>query len=303
MTDISSTAVLSMLERPSRQALPLPAGTCDAHVHIFEPSAASSVPKEWKDKAVVAPFASYRAMQQWIGFDRAILVQPSAYGRDCSVLLSVLAQAAGALRAVVVKDHTLSDREAQDLRAAGVRGLRFNDLVKGEDAQNVTTDSLPKLAPLMREMGWHAQIYATCDQIADSLPVWRAHGVPLIFDHLARIGPPVRDPRDPVVRFIANALADGDIWIKLTAYRNSSRGHPYEDVRPVHDALVRANPARLVWGSDWPFISKKNDPPSVGALLDVFSDWVSDETLRSKIFVSNAAELYGFDDTHMTAEK
>jgi predicted TIM-barrel fold metal-dependent hydrolase len=287
-----ATQVLSpLLARPSRPRRPLPPGACDCHAHLFGPFDRFPVPAGSVAKAILAPADAYRAMLDRVGFDRAVLVQPSAYGEDCDALLDALRRDPKRFRAIAVKGAGVSDRELAELHAMGVRGLRFNELVAGN---SVGFSALERLAPRLREIGWHAQVYATCDAIARSLPSLLSHGVPVVFDHLARVGPSERTFDDPSFRTVLRALADGKIWIKLTAYRNGRTPPVFEDVRAFHDAFVQTNPDRLLWGSDWPFLSAMNDPPDLGRLLDTFGDWVADDAVRRKILVDNPAALYGF---------
>jgi 2-pyrone-4,6-dicarboxylate lactonase len=74
-----------------------------------------------------------------------------------------------------------------------------------------------------------------------------------------------------------------------------SRAKPdYPDARPLHDALVAANPDRLLWGSDWPYVRMGDPTPDAGRLLDLFQAWVGDAELARRILVDNPAALYGF---------
>ncbi len=68
----------------------------------------------------------------------------------------------------------------------------------------------------------------------------------------------------------------------------------YPDARPFHEALVKANPDRLVWGSDWPHPRIEGEMPDAGRLFDLFCEWTPDEGTRKKILVDNPARLYGF---------
>ena len=65
-------------------------------------------------------------------------------------------------------------------------------------------------------------------------------------------------------------LREDRIWVKLSLCRNSTDHGRYTDLRPFHDALIAANPDRLVWGSDWPFIgldqTRMNAGPAHGYL-------------------------------------
>jgi 2-pyrone-4,6-dicarboxylate lactonase len=68
----------------------------------------------------------------------------------------------------------------------------------------------------------------------------------------------------------------------------------YPDARPFHEALVRANPERLVWGSDWPHPRIEGEMPDAGRLFELFQQWTPHEATRRRILVDNPARLYGF---------
>jgi len=57
---------------------------------------------------------------------------------------------------------------------------------------------------------------------------------------------------------------------------------------------VRANPERIVWGSDWPHPRIEGEMPNAGHLSELFHDWPPDTDVRRKILVDNPARLYRF---------
>ena len=64
--------------------------------------------------------------------------------------------------------------------------------------------------------------------------------------------------------------------------------------RALHEALIAANPERLMWGTDWPHPSIAADVmPDDGHLLDLFMDWTPDEAVRRKILVETPTRLFG----------
>ena len=77
-------------------------------------------------------------------------------------------------------------------------------------------------------------------------------------------------------------------------HRLSTNAPDYPDARPFHEALVRANPGRLVWGGDWPHPRVEGEMPDAGHLLTLFQMWTSDRAVQHRILVSNPAKLYGF---------
>ena len=45
----------------------------------------------------------------------------------------------------------------------------------------------------------------------------------------------------------------GKAYVKISgAYRASKAAPDYNDVAPLAQALIAANPDRIVWGTDWP---------------------------------------------------
>jgi predicted TIM-barrel fold metal-dependent hydrolase len=94
-------------------------------------------------------------------------------------------------------------------------------------------------------------------------------------------------------------LRDGNGWVKLSgAFRVSTEGAPYRDTIPFAQALTRARPDRMVWGSDWPHVSTAPPMPKIGELLDLLADWVPDEDQRNRVLVDNPHRLYHFSDRH-----
>jgi len=83
--------------------------------------------------------------------------------------------------------------------------------------------------------------------------------------------------------------------VKVSApYRVSKQYPDYADVRPLHDALLRANPERLMWGTDWPHPQiDAAVMPDDGHLLDLLFDWTPDAATRRRILVETPEKLFG----------
>ena len=58
-------------------------------------------------------------------------------------------------------------------------------------------------------------------------------------------------------------------------------------------ALIRALPDRLIWGSDYPHISFADQVGS-DELFALLQDWAPDEATCKKILVDNPARLFDF---------
>jgi D-galactarolactone isomerase len=52
-------------------------------------------------------------------------------------------------------------------------------------------------------------------------------------------------------------------------------------------------PERMLWASNWPHPSVKDEPDDA-TLLDLLLDWAPDDATRHRILIENPEELYGF---------
>jgi 2-pyrone-4,6-dicarboxylate lactonase len=95
---------------------------------------------------------------------------------------------------------------------------------------------------------------------------------------------------------LCDLVRDGRLWVKLSLCRNSQQFPDYPDLRPLHDALIEANPGRLVWGSDWPHLRMGPLTPDPVHLLDLFLAWAGDQAIITQILATNPAHMFGFPD-------
>ena len=153
------------------------------------------------------------------------------------------------------------------MRARGILGLRFVAMTGPSGARYPGTqglDAWEKLRTRMADADLHAQLWAdaeTCGEVAhDSV----ARGETLVLDHLAGLDP---DDRPGTARFdrVADALASGLVWVKLTWFRRSRRPGDYGDMEAVVGALADCAPERILWGSDWPFVRTEQPPDPPGS--------------------------------------
>jgi predicted TIM-barrel fold metal-dependent hydrolase len=271
---------------------------CDCHAHVFGPFDRFPLAT---DRAYTPPEAtkeSYLEMLKSVGFSRGVLVHGGACGWDQGAMLDALRLEPLSLRGIAVPRPDISDSELADLHAAGVRGIRFTQTAGPSAGRRfdgrLDLDDLERFAPRLRALGWHAQIWANCELIEQHQSRLCSYEVPLVIDHLGFFDV-ARGVQDSAFQTLAQLLGDGYAWVKLTAFRNSRQGAPYEDVRPFHDTLLAANSEQLLWGSDWPFLGMAGDKrPTVAGLLALLEDWVPDASLRTQILSHNPARLYDF---------
>ena len=74
----------------------------------------------------------------------------------------------------------------------------------------------------------------------------------------------------------------------------SEKEPDFADATPMAQALVAANPDRIVWGTDWPHPNVDKHMPDDGQLVDLIAEIAPNETTRRRMLVDNPAKLFGF---------
>jgi len=244
-----------------------------------------------------APLAKYLGMLDAIGFARGVLVQGSAHGRDNSAMLEALKQQPDCLRGVAVADADIPRDALREWSGLGVRGLRFNHFFRDGQLHyrgGVPLSAAETLAPVMAELDWHLQLWIDVKDLPETIPVLKSLGLPVVIDHMGRTDARAGTQTDGF-QSLLRAVGEGWCWAKLSGAHRISRNAPdYPDARPFHEALVRANPERLVWGGDWPHPRVEGEMPDAGQLFELFQMWTPDTATQHRILVSNPAKLYGF---------
>jgi 2-pyrone-4,6-dicarboxylate lactonase len=279
---------------PRRPQLVVPSKACDCHAHILGPASRHPYASERIYTPPDCLLPDYRAMLATLGVERAVLVQPSVYGTDNTVLLGALREGGDAFRGVAVVGESPAGHELEALHAAGVRGVRVNVVDVREGKGSLPSARLRDLAARIAPLGWHLELLVHVDEYPSLERDLADLPVELVFGHLGymRTG---KGLEDPGFRALLRLAGEGRAWVKLTGpYRISTRPLPYEDVTPFAHALLEAAPGRVLWGSDWPHVMVKGAMPNDGDLADLLAAWVPDETLRRRVLVANPARLYGF---------
>lgn len=276
----------------------LPKGACDTHAHVFGPYDRFPLADPRPYTPVSVSKEQYLAMLDAVGFERGILVHGGAHGWDLSAMLDAIESAPERLKGVGVVPGDIDFAQLKRLDSAGVRGLRFTEVAGPGASQQfdgrVGLDALHSLAPSMRRLGWHAVVWANACVFESEVEALCGLGLPIVIDHMGFFDV-TKGVTDSAFQAVLSLVRDGVAWIKLTAFRNSKQQPDLADVRPFHDALVEANPERLLWGSDWPFLGMNAWRPDPVALLNVLDDWLGSDALMNQVLVSNPAKLYGFE--------
>lgn len=285
-------------------AFSAPPGACDCHVHVFGPAARFPYAPGRSYTPGDASLADLLTLHRHLGIERVVIVQASPYGSDNACTLDALARIGPNARAVAVIDPGIDDASLAAMQAAGVRGVRINLESAGQHDPAVARDLLTAAARRVAPLGWHVQVYTGLPVLVALEPAIRALPVPLVVDHFGRASA-AAGIADPGFGVLCDLLADGRIWVKLSAPHRISQAADCTDAAPLARALIEANPDQVVWGSDWPHpggtpgsrradVIEPFDPVDDGRALNRLVGWTRGGDDLARILVDNPARLYGF---------
>ena len=199
----------------------VPDGAVDVHAHVMA-GPADAVPG-----AAYAPFEApvedYLRHLDALGVSRGVLVNPSTYGTDNTVLLDALRAHPGRLRGVAVIGPDVDDGALADLHDAGVRACRVQDQFAG----GTPVTALAAVAERVGPLGWHVEVWTDPRR---HLPLLRAAAGRgrILLDHLGSVPVPAPGEPDPVLPLLTGLLAGrgllGDAVRRLPAGAGRTRG-------------------------------------------------------------------------------
>ena len=269
-----------------------PAGACDCHAHIFGPQSRYPLLPETHFVPHENSLADYVRMLGTLGCSRGVLVQPSVYGTDNSLIVDALASRSFDLRAVAVVAEDISDGELESLHAAGFRGIRINT---ASATPGLKLADAPKLAARIKPLGWHLQFFVNLREMPHIEEALAQLKIDIVIDHFARIATADGLDAQPY-QALLRLLARDNVWAKLMGpYFISDAVPRYPDIAAFARGMIETAPERVVWGSDWPHPSAREKMPDDGDLADLLNEWAPDAAQRKKILVDNPRRLYGFD--------
>ena len=273
----------------------MPKDATDSHFHVFGPlerfpqSAARYEP-------VLAPLDEFAALAKADGIERMVFVQPSAYGKDNRCMLEAMdATEPARRRGVIALDPSIGDAELRDFHARGVRGVRINiSPVQTFDAalQERAIEEARATAKRVGPLGWSLDFLGPSWLTRALFPTMRA--LPLDYS-IAHIGMFLAKEGvdQPGFGELLELLRGGRAWVKITGLYRISTLPDFDDIAPLARAVMRANPHRIVWGSDWPHISFAGRVTNARE-MELLREWCADDELYRTILVDNPTRLYGF---------
>lgn len=260
-------------------------------MHVFD-GAAPVMPGHYQPRH--RPLSDIETLANAHGARHLVLVQPSVYGTDNSVLLEALGASGGRHRGVVVLDDSVSDASLERMHELGVRAVRFNLVSPLGSAGHVDwARSFGLIAPRLRALGWHVQWYARPQDLG-LIEVLHSSaagtGILAVLDHLAGMHAQL-SAADSAWQTLAR-LAQNGAWVKLSGWYRLKAAAPYSGLTRNIERVAGLFAQRMVWGSDWPHTSFAADAlPEYGSLQQPLSDALT-KTAMAFALGRSAESLY-----------
>jgi len=209
-------------------------------------------------------------------------------------------------RGVALIDRRTSDFDIESMTKAGMRGARINLRMKpGDEADTAAGRVLfQALAERVQKHQWHLQMFTSLPVIQGIADLVRVCPVPVVFDHFGGLDASL-GLNQPGFSTLIDLVSADKAYVKISAaYRSSTQAPDYPDIAPFAQALIAANPDRILWGSDWPHPTGVTPPGrrttdvtpmkqiDDEAVLNQLAVWEPDPALRHKILVDNPSRLY-----------
>jgi predicted TIM-barrel fold metal-dependent hydrolase len=197
----------------------MPAEACDCHAHVIGPQHLYPFVAERSYTPPDALLADYLHVLRTLGFQRAVLVQPSMHGTDHRAMLDAIAALGPGdpqMRAIASINANCTEEEIRYLHDHGVRGVRANLIYRGA---GVEAEDIPRIARRIKPYGWNLEVLLDVSQHGPDLLDLDSLGVPLIVDHLGHMDAG-RGVNDAGFLALLEMVKRGNTWVKLSgAYR------------------------------------------------------------------------------------
>jgi 2-pyrone-4,6-dicarboxylate lactonase len=291
--DVLTSKPMRDADTLTRPRFEMPAGAIDSHVHVFESEARYAHVAKPHYTLPDGSLAKLERMTTVLGIESFAIVQPSFYGTDNRCMLDALDLAGVKGRGVAMVEEDVDDEELFEMHRRGVRALRLDLFLRSAWKTSDIGAYIERSIQRTKTLGWHVQFYTPGRVVRDLIPYLKDQDADFVIDHMGYMLESDGLTSADFDRLL-KVVADGRGWLKLSApYRLVKDGN-FERLRPLAQAIVRAIPDRVVWGSDWPHIPEGGR--DTGELLNLLLDWVPDAADRERILSNNPRRLYGFDD-------
>lgn len=274
---------------PIKPGIKLPPGACDAHCHVFGPG----------DRFPYHPNRSYtppdagketlKKLHDHLGIERAVIVHASCHGSYMEATLDAIAWSNGKYRGTSIVEPDITDAQLQKYHEGGIRAVRFNFVKHLESVPEPA--EVRRMAERIKAMGWHLVVHLDAEDIVELAPLLLGLPIPFVIDHMARVKA-AEGLDQPAFKQLLDLMKEEKAWVKVTGpERISTQGPPFTDAIPFAQALIKAAPDRVLWGTDFPHPNVRH-MPNDGHLVNLLGMMAPDPQTLKTIVVDNPTKLY-----------
>lgn len=275
---------------PSRPALQLPAGACDAHVHVFGPGAQFPYAAGRRFTPADAGKDTLFALHRQLGISRCVIVQSAFHGLDNSAVEDAIAASGGNYLGVALVAADVADAELARLARAGFRGVRFNFM---RHLVGASIEEVLALTPRLAAAGLHLQVHFESSLVHTVGRRLQASAVPVVMDHMGRVDARLGAGHADFQRLMELLASNPQFHVKVSGVDRIDSQPPYVHGRPLARLLVERFPVQCLWGTDWPHPNHTHVPDD-GLLVDALADIAPTPALMQALLVDNPQRLYRF---------
>lgn len=227
-------------------------------------------------------------------FYGGVLVQPSFLGTDNSNMLAAIRQYPARLKGIAVIAPESGEAELRALAGQGIVGIRLN--LFGKPCPDLQDAVYANLLKILAKLNWQLELHAPPAYLVQLLPQLAGSGITVVIDHFGRIDPK-KGIADLDYQKFLQLIDPKQHWIKVSGfYRLAPENGATVAKEAFKLLLAKGMQERMIWGSDWPHTQNEktvNYRLSINTLYEI----VGDKALTGQILTTNAAALFGFQDT------
>lgn len=277
-------------DTPSKPTLSLPAGACDAHVHVFGPADRFPYAAERSFTPADAGKESLFALHRHLGISRCVIVQSACHGFDNSAVADAIAAGQGNYLGVALAPVDVSDSELARLAAQGFRAVRFNFMrhLAGAPVEDVLA-----LTPRLAAAGMHLQVHFESSLVHSVGAQLQASAVPVVIDHMGRVDARLGAAHEDFHALLELLARNPQFYVKVSGVDRIDSQPPYTQGKRLARQLVERLPRQCLWGTDWPHPNHTHIPDD-GQLVDALAEIAPTPSLLQALLVDNPQRLYQF---------
>lgn len=285
------------MTHPSQPALRLPPYACDAHVHVFGPTARFAYANTPGAKPAEAPKEKLFALHKQLGITRCVIVQSMVHGFDNAVVEDAIAAGNGHYLGVALAPADVAHTELKRLAVAGFRAVRFNFMK--HLGMGTTPDELVALTHRLADHQMHLQVHFESSLIHELGPCFQKSAVPVVIDHMGRVDAAL-GLHHADFQALCRLLNDAKFHVKVSGIdriqaRVPLTVPPYTQGIELAQHLVQNFSHQCVWGTDWPHPNHTHVPDD-GVLVDALQHIAPTPELMQRLLVDNPQALYRFEN-------